>query len=152
MVGKLTNSPRKILFLRPVRLPVGASEFLEPDERRGQRSGCVGPHTITVFWIGFGRHPRLPGAALSERLRSGASTDVVDIGIAGALALLVSPFRPVTVGSFTSVRPGRVILQSRVRIGTRSQLIRVFADVDVSPAQVVTAYRTSKIDKYWSQQ
>jgi len=50
------------------------------------------------------------------------------------------------------VRPGRVILQSGVRIGTRSQLIRVFVDVNLSPAQVVTAYRTSKIDKYWSEQ
>jgi hypothetical protein len=38
-----------------------------------------------VFWIGFGRRPRLPGTALAERLRSGAFTDVVDIGIAGAL-------------------------------------------------------------------
>jgi hypothetical protein len=47
---------------------------------------------------------------------------------------------------------GRVILQSRVQIGTSQQRIRVFVDVDVSPAQVVTAYRTSKIDKYWSKQ
>ena len=50
------------------------------------------------------------------------------------------------------VRLGRVILQSRVQIRTSQQLIRVFVDVDVSPAQVVTAYRTSKIDKYWSKQ
>ena len=50
------------------------------------------------------------------------------------------------------VRPGRVILQSRTRIGPHNQLIRVFVDVDVPPAQVVTVYRTSKIDKYWSEQ
>ena len=50
------------------------------------------------------------------------------------------------------VRPGRIILQSRARIGTHNQLVRVFVDVDVSPAQVVTVYRTSKIDKYWSEQ
>ncbi len=48
------------------------------------------------------------------------------------------------------VRLGRVILQSRVQIGTSQQLIRVFVDVDVSPAQVVTANRSSKIDNYWS--
>jgi hypothetical protein len=48
------------------------------------------------------------------------------------------------------VRRGRVILQSRTRIGPHNQLIRVFVDVDVSPAKVVTVYRTSKIDKYWS--
>jgi hypothetical protein len=49
-------------------------------------------------------------------------------------------------------RPGGVILQSRIRIGAQTQLVRVFVDVDMSPAQVVTAYRTSKIDKYWSEQ
>jgi hypothetical protein len=31
----------------------------------------------------------------------------------------------------------------------RRYLVRVFVDVDRSPAEVVTAYRTSKIDKYW---
>jgi hypothetical protein len=66
------------------------------------------------------------------------------------MALLASVLRdPEQV---VEVRPGRVILQSRVRIGTHNQLIRVFVDVDVSPAQVVTVYRTSKIDKYWSEQ
>jgi hypothetical protein len=47
------------------------------------------------------------------------------------------------------LRPGRVILQSRVQIGANSQLVRVFVDIDMTPAQVVTAYRTSKISKYW---
>jgi hypothetical protein len=47
------------------------------------------------------------------------------------------------------VRPGRVILQSRVQIATSSQLVRVFVDMDMSPPRVVTAYRTSKISKYW---
>ncbi|GAG48402.1 unnamed protein product, partial [marine sediment metagenome] len=32
-----------------------------------------------------------------------------------------------------------------------SYLIRVFVDGDRKPAEVVTAYRTSKIDKYWGQ-
>ena len=27
--------------------------------------------------------------------------------------------------------------------------VRVFVDVDRSPAEVITVYRTSKIDKYW---
>jgi hypothetical protein len=50
-----------------------------------------------------------------------------------------------------TVRPGRVALQSRVTLGeaTRTYLIRVVADVDRDPAEVVTAYRTSKISKYW---
>jgi hypothetical protein len=31
-------------------------------------------------------------------------------------------------------------------------LVRVFVDVDRDPAEVVTAYRTSKISKYWEEQ
>jgi len=50
-------------------------------------------------------------------------------------------------------RPGRVILQSRVSLGAlaRGFLVRVFVDVDRRPAEVVTAYRTTKIGKYWRQ-
>jgi hypothetical protein len=49
------------------------------------------------------------------------------------------------------VRPGRVVYQSRVEIGepTQTYLLRVFVDVDRRPAEVVTAYRTSRIGKYW---
>jgi hypothetical protein len=48
------------------------------------------------------------------------------------------------------VRPGRDVLQSRVAQDGKMFLIRVFVDVDREPAAVVTAYRTSKIGKYWS--
>ena len=48
-----------------------------------------------------------------------------------------------------SVRAGRDVLQSRVKVGKRTYLIRVFVDTDRRPAEVVTAYRTSKIEKYW---
>lgn len=48
------------------------------------------------------------------------------------------------------VRPGREVLQSRFQLGDRLYLIRVFVDVLEDPPQVVTAYRTSKIEKYWS--
>lgn len=49
------------------------------------------------------------------------------------------------------VRLGRDLLQSRVAMGfpARVYLVRVFVDVDSQPARVVTAYRTSKIAKYW---
>jgi len=49
------------------------------------------------------------------------------------------------------VRPGRAVFQSRVEFGEPPQtyLLRVFVDVDQQPPEVVTAYRTSKIDKYW---
>jgi Domain of unknown function (DUF4258) len=49
------------------------------------------------------------------------------------------------------VRPGRVVLQSKIVSGhpEKTTLIRVFVDIDRKPAEVVTAYRTSKIAKYW---
>ncbi len=49
------------------------------------------------------------------------------------------------------VRPGRVVCQSRMEFGESGEiyLLRVFVDIDRKPAEVVTAYRSSKIDKYW---
>jgi hypothetical protein len=49
------------------------------------------------------------------------------------------------------VRPGRAVFQSRMEFGEplRTYLLRVFVDIDQHPAQIVTAYRTSKIEKYW---
>ena len=45
------------------------------------------------------------------------------------------------------VREGRVVAQSMVG----GYLLRVFVDVDRNPMEVVTAYQTSKIDRYRSQ-
>ena len=45
------------------------------------------------------------------------------------------------------VRPNRVVLQSRVNLGSTAQLIRVF--VDRVPEEVVTVYLTSRVAKYW---
>jgi len=49
------------------------------------------------------------------------------------------------------IRPGRIILQSRVWRGepAKQYLLRVFVDIDRRPAEVVTVYPTSKIGKYW---
>jgi hypothetical protein len=49
------------------------------------------------------------------------------------------------------VRPGRCVYQSMVSIGesSRPYLLRVFVDVDRDPPEVVTAYRTSRVEKYW---
>lgn len=47
------------------------------------------------------------------------------------------------------LRPGRDLLQARRRQEGRAYLIRVIVDVDRRPAEVVTAYRTSKLEKYW---
>ncbi len=52
------------------------------------------------------------------------------------------------------VRPGRVVCQSWVEHGkpVRTYLLRVFVDVDRQPAEVVTVYRTSRIEKYWREE
>ncbi len=49
------------------------------------------------------------------------------------------------------VRPARMVYQSQIIAGEppRNYLLRVFVDIDRHPAEIVTAYRTSKIDKYW---
>lgn len=46
-----------------------------------------------------------------------------------------------------AVRPGRVVAQGMAG----AYLLRVFVDVDRSPPEVVTVYRTSKIEKYRSE-
>ncbi|MBI1956595.1 MAG: hypothetical protein HYS38_09405 [Acidobacteria bacterium] len=51
------------------------------------------------------------------------------------------------------IRPGRMVLQPKVVMEEgKIFLIRIFVDVDCDPAEVVTAYRTSKISKYWKGQ
>ncbi|MCL7454805.1 MAG: DUF4258 domain-containing protein [Anaerolineae bacterium] len=49
------------------------------------------------------------------------------------------------------VRPGRVVYQSRMEYEEPGKiyLLRVFVDIDRQPAEVVTAYRTSRVEKYW---
>lgn len=49
------------------------------------------------------------------------------------------------------VRKGRHLYQARVKMGfpEKEYLIRVIVDVDRDPPEIVTAYRTSKIEKYW---
>jgi hypothetical protein len=46
-------------------------------------------------------------------------------------------------------RPGRHIFQSRVMLGGKPWLVRVVVDVDRTPPEIVTAYRTSSIRRYW---
>jgi hypothetical protein len=48
------------------------------------------------------------------------------------------------------VREGRIVAQKFLPLGkpARQYLIRVFVDVDRTPAEIVTVYRTSRIGKY----
>ncbi len=48
-----------------------------------------------------------------------------------------------------TLRIGRVVLQNRIVFDGQMFIVRVFVDIDRSPAAVVTAYRSSKIEKYW---
>jgi hypothetical protein len=50
-----------------------------------------------------------------------------------------------------TIRLGRAVYQMRFELGQppKTYLLRVFVDIDRQPPEVVTAYRTSKIDKYW---
>jgi len=48
-----------------------------------------------------------------------------------------------------AVRPGREVLQSKIQFAGRDYLVPVLIDMDRQPAEVVTAYRTSKISKCW---
>jgi|SoiMetStandDraft_2_1073263.scaffolds.fasta_scaffold290839_1 hypothetical protein len=49
------------------------------------------------------------------------------------------------------IRGGRVVLQSRIHMGSppKSYVVRVFVDTNNRPARIVTVYRTTKVDKYW---
>ncbi len=51
-----------------------------------------------------------------------------------------------------SVSPTRVVMQSRHARRERTYLLRVFVDIDRNPPVVVTAYLTSKVDKYWGEE
>jgi len=47
------------------------------------------------------------------------------------------------------VREGREVVQSRIVLEGKLYLVRIFVDLDRNPFEVVTVYRTSKIEKYW---
>ncbi len=47
------------------------------------------------------------------------------------------------------VRAGRDVVQATIDFSGRMYLVRIFVDVDRNPAEVVTVYRTSKIEKYY---
>ncbi|MGH2461122.1 MAG: DUF4258 domain-containing protein [Chloroflexota bacterium] len=67
------------------------------------------------------------------------------ISEAEVAAVLIAPEQTEEVYAHRSVR------QSRLTHGDppKTYLLRVFVDTDRHPPDVVTAYRTSKVEKYW---
>ena len=54
-------------------------------------------------------------------------------------------------GQTEEVRSGRIVFQTQLTRGEPAKkfLVRVFIDVGEASLEVVTVYRTSRIDKYW---
>ncbi|MBI3986444.1 MAG: DUF4258 domain-containing protein [Lentisphaerae bacterium] len=77
-----------------------------------------------------------------------AEEELTRRGIARATAdaVLRSP------GQIVFERAPRKAYQSKVDLGGRMFLVRLIVDESTHPAVVVTAYRTSKIAKYWRRQ
>ena len=83
-----------------------------------------------------GRQFDISDHAATEADRRGIPRDVLD-------AVLQVPQQIVPE------RRGRKAYQSRVDFRGKIFLVRAIVDESVDPARVVTAYRTSKISKYW---
>jgi len=54
-------------------------------------------------------------------------------------------------GQIVAAEHNRVVYQSKVQFGAKLYLVRVIVDENEDPAAVITVYRTSKIEKYWSE-
>lgn len=59
-----------------------------------------------------------------------------------------------TPGQTHAVRKGRIVVQGirSVDDPARTYLVRVFVVIDRDPPEVVTAHRTSKVQKYWKEE
>ncbi len=69
------------------------------------------------------------------------------LSLASIRAVLAAPEQGI------DLRRGRAVLQSRMADAAgRVFLLRVIVDVERRPAEVVTAYRTSKVLKYWREE
>ncbi len=80
----------------------------------------------------------LTNHALLEMTRRGITAEEIE-------SVLANPAQR------TGQRKGRCVYQSKQysQEAKKDYLLRVFVDIDQKPAQVVTVYRTSKVQKYW---
>jgi hypothetical protein len=79
----------------------------------------------------------MAACAVSEEIRGISEEEVIRV--------IESP------GQTHEVRAGRLVYQAKHSAGecTEASLVRVSVDVDAERLEVVTAYRTRKIEKYW---
>ena len=119
---------------RRAQVPRPRSPRGESDTRRGRRPAEVTMRADPIVDFSIAPH------AMVQMERRGLTVEMVR-------RVLTEP------GQRQDVRRGRVVVQSRLWLGTLAgeYLVRVFVDVDRRPPSVVTAYRTSKLDKYWRQ-
>ena len=82
---------------------------------------------------------------MAFRLTDHAEKGILERGVTREQVLSVLD-RPEQV---VDVPKGRKIYQSRVELNDKMYLVRVIIDPSEDPAVVVTAYRTSKVAKYW---
>lgn len=80
---------------------------------------------------------RLTAHALEEMRRRGISAEQLD-------ETLKQPEQVV------DAQKGRKVLQRRFEMDGTTYLIRAIVEDDLGGTVVITAYRTSKIEKYWS--
>ena len=87
----------------------------------------------------------LPGWVLTEHAPDELARRGIGVEVVGEVLQ-----RP---GERIEIRNGREVWQAILLLGAppRPYLVRVVVDVDREPREVVTAYRTSKIRKYWRQ-
>jgi len=81
------------------------------------------------------------------RLSDHARSEIARRGLEEAMAVRVASAPEQVI----PVREGREVRQSRVDFfpGARAYLVRVVVDMDCEGVTVVTAYRTSRVGKYW---
>jgi hypothetical protein len=85
---------------------------------------------------------------MGYRLSSHAEWEMVRRGIPLALVEAVAEHPEQRL--VDESHPGRWIHQSRLRFEDgKMYLLRVVVDEDEQPPVIITAYRTSKIEKYW---
>lgn len=81
---------------------------------------------------------RLSDHARDEAQRRGISLDIVD-------SVLQSP------GQVVESHSRRKVYQSKIEIGGKLYIVRAIVE-PTDPLTVITVYRTSKIEKYWSEE